>query len=630
MSKILDRVNSPEDIKALSPAELEILAEEIRKELVEVTTTNGGHLASSLGAVELTLALHRVFESPTDKIIWDVGHQAYAHKLITGRRELFKTMRTYKGLSGFPDRQESPHDHFGTGHASTSISAALGMAKARDLAGLDYNVIAVIGDGSIGGGMALEAINNAGQLNSRLIVILNDNGMSISPSVGSIARLLDRVRFTHKYDRAMAHSQQLIESAPFSNFWWKIARRLKSAAKGLVLPTRLWDEFGFTYMGPVNGHSIPEVEKALEYAKGYGRKPVLLHVVTTKGKGYGPAEDDSVCFHGISPAGPKKAIPSFSRVFADTCLELMEKDPSIVVITAAMPDGNSLSGIQERFPSRVFDVGICEQHAVTFAAGLATQGYKPVVAIYSTFLQRAFDQVIHDVCLQNLPVTFAVDRAGIVGEDGKTHQGTMDLSYLNCIPNMAVSAPMDENELRGLIYTAVYSGRPMAVRYPRGCGYGVELDSQLEMLAIGQAPEIRHGNDLTIIATGSTVIPSLDAAQILSLESIEARVINCRFVKPLDARMLEKAATETGNILIAEENMLNGGLASTISLALHKMNMDVRVDAVGIDDRFIEHGPQKIIRHNYGLDSEAIADKARTLLLGRTGREAVAPSHPQQ
>ena len=616
MSSLLDRVNSPADVKALNPQELEALAQEIRNELISVVTRNGGHLASSLGSVELTLALHRVFESPDDKIIWDVGHQSYAHKIVTGRKGIFDSIRTYGGLSGFPNITESPHDHFGTGHASTSISAALGMAKARDLSGQNYHVIAVIGDGSIGGGMALEAINNSTQLGSKIIIILNDNGMSISPSVGAIARMLARVRFNHNYDRAVERSQRIIKSFPFSDFWWKLARRFKSSLKGLLMPTRLWDEFGFTYLGPVNGHNMAELEKALRYARSYSRKPVLLHIISTKGKGYGPAEDDAVCFHGIPPSNGKKApVPSYSRVFANTCLEVMKNDSGVVVITAAMPEGNSLNEVQAEFPERVIDVGICEQHAVTFAAGMATQGYKPIVAIYSTFLQRAFDQIVHDVCIQNLPVTFAIDRAGIVGEDGKTHQGSLDVSYLSLIPNMIVSSPKDENELRHLLYTAIYNNGPMAVRYPRGCGYGVSLSEPLKSLETGKSEILREGQELAIIASGVTVYPALDAAETLARKGIEASVVNMRFIKPLDEEILSHIADTTCNILTAEENVLSGGLGSRVASALHNLGFSgINLSSIGITDEFTEHGPQDVLRKNYRLDSAGILEQAGLML----------------
>ncbi|MDD5605066.1 MAG: 1-deoxy-D-xylulose-5-phosphate synthase [Dehalococcoidales bacterium] len=616
MSSLLDRVSSPADVKALDPQELEALAQEIRNELISVVTSNGGHLASSLGSVELTLALHRVFDSPEDKIIWDVGHQSYAHKIITGRKDAFKSIRTYGGLSGFPNISESPHDHFGTGHASTSISAALGMAKARDLSGQNYHVIAVIGDGSIGGGMALEAINSTTQLGSKIIVILNDNGMSISPSVGAIARMLDRIRFTHNYNRAVERGRRIIKSVPFSDFWWKLARRFKSALKGLLMPTRLWEEFGFTYLGPVDGHNMIELEKAFKYAQSYSRKPVLLHVISTKGKGYGPAEDDAVCFHGIPPSNGKKAsAPSYSRVFADTCLEIMKNDSRVVVITAAMPEGNSLTGVQAEFPERVIDVGICEQHAVTFAAGMATQGYRPIVAIYSTFLQRAFDQIVHDICIQKLPVAFAIDRAGIVGEDGKTHQGTLDLSYLNLIPNMTIATPMDENELRHLLFTAIYNDAPMAVRYPRGCGYGVTLEDPLHKLPIGKAEIVRKGHDLAILAAGATVHPAILAADALAGEGREVAVINMRFIKPLDEALLEHITHTTTNILTVEENVLSGGLGSSVSQALHNNGFSgINLKNIGVNDEFTEHGPQDVLRKNYYLDSQGILFHARQLL----------------
>ncbi len=477
MAKLLDGINRPADIKQLSPKELETLAQELRQEMVDTVSVTGGHLASSLGAVELTIALHRVFDAPVDKIIWDVGHQAYAHKLLTGRRDRFRTLRQYGGLSGFPSRDESIYDPFGTGHASTSISAALGMATARDLNGQDYNIIAVIGDGSIGGGMALEALNNTGSSGTKLIVILNDNGMSISPTVGAISKLLSKVRFDRHYYEANESGKRILGSMPLGKQATRIGSRLKQGLKSLLMPNTLWEDLGLAYMGPIDGHNIAELESALSQARDYRHKAVLVHIITTKGKGYGPAEEDAVCFHGVAPQGSKiKIAPSYSEVFAQALLRTMRADPKVVVITPAMPEGNCLSPIQQEFPKRVFDVGICEQHAVTFAAGLATQGLKPVVAIYSTFLQRSFDQIIHDVCLQNLPVTFAVDRGGIVGDDGKTHQGTLDLSYLQLVPNMVLAAPKDENELQNLLYTAINSGRPMAVRYPRGTGLGVPMD----------------------------------------------------------------------------------------------------------------------------------------------------------
>jgi 1-deoxy-D-xylulose-5-phosphate synthase len=448
MVRLLDSVDSPADVKKLTPPELKQLAAEIREELVAVVSTNGGHLASNLGVVELTLALHRVFDSPRDKIIWDVGHQAYTHKLLTGRREHFATLRQYDGLSGYTSRDESEHDPFGAGHASTSISAALGMAIARDLAGDNYRIVAVIGDGAITGGMALEALNQAGHLGSQLIVVLNDNGMSISPTVGALSKLFARVRLDRRYHQAKERGKRLLSILPWGRRLWRAGQQVESGFKSMVMPTMLWEELGFTYMGPIDGHNLRELEMILTQARDFHYKPILVHVVTTKGKGYSPAEGDAVYFHGV-PAKSTDAnnVPTYSEVFAQTVLRLARENQRIVVITPAMPEGNCLNIVQAEFPQRVFDVGICEQHAVTFAAGLATQGYIPIVAIYSTFLQRAFDQVIHDVCLQGLPVIFAMDRSGIVGDDGKTHQGNFDLSYLTLIPNLIVSAPRDENAL---------------------------------------------------------------------------------------------------------------------------------------------------------------------------------------
>jgi 1-deoxy-D-xylulose-5-phosphate synthase len=506
VSRILDSIDSPADLKALKPQELEQLASEIRDELVTVVSANGGHLASNLGTVELTIALHRVFDSPTDKIVWDVGHQAYTHKLLTGRKDRFASLRQYGGLSGYTSRSESEHDPFGAGHASTSVSAALGMAIARDLSKENYSVVAVIGDGAITGGMALEALIHAGHLGSRLVVILNDNGMSISPTVGALARRMGKVRFDRRYRRAKKKSWNIFSRFAFSRFLWSASRKVESGVKGMVMPTTLWEELGISYMGPIEGHNIRELEAALTQARDYADKPVLVHVMTTKGKGYQPAEGDAVYFHGVSGKCARHVdIPTYSEVFAQTVLRIARQEPKLVVITPAMPEGNCLSAVQAEFPNRVFDVGICEQHSVTFAAGLSVQGFIPVVAIYSTFLQRAFDQIIHDVCLQNLPVVFAVDRSGIVGDDGKTHQGAFDLSYLTLVPELVVSAPKDENELQHLIYTAVRSGRPMAVRYPRGNGTGVELDAGLKKIPIGRGEILREGNDIAIIAIGVAV-----------------------------------------------------------------------------------------------------------------------------
>lgn len=614
MARLLDSIDSPADLSRLTVAELKQLAREIREELVAVVSANGGHLASNLGVVELTLALHRVFKSPRDKIIWDVGHQTYTHKLLTGRKDRFSTLRQNGGLSGFTSREESEHDPFGAGHASTSISAALGMAVARDLSGDDYHVVAVIGDGSISGGMAFEALNHVGHLGTRLIVVLNDNGMSIAPTVGSLAKLFARVRFDERYRKAKAQGRALMNHLPFNRQLSWATRQFKSGMKNLVMETLLWEDLGFTYLGPVDGHDVQQVERALARARDFRSKPVLVHVMTTKGKGYSPAEGNAVYFHGISAkSSGKKAEPTYSEVFGQTVLRLIRQDPRVVVITPAMPDSNCLNAIQTEFPKRIFDVGICEQHAVTFAAGLAAQGYRPVVAIYSTFLQRAFDQIIHDVAIQNLPVTFAIDRAGIVGDDGKTHQGTLDLSYLSLVPNLIVSAPKDENELQNLIFTAVNCGRPMAVRYPRGTGLGVKLDDEFQSIEIGQGEILRHGEDVAIFAIGATVAPALGAAQLLAANNISAAVVNARFAKPLDSNLVLELGSRIKNIVTVEENTLSGGFGSAVASLLKQSGNENRIKRLGLPDAYIEHGTQAILRARYAIDAQGIAREIRSL-----------------
>ncbi len=616
MSIFLDKIESPADLKALKPKELEELAVEIRRELVSRVTDNGGHLSSNLGVVELTIALHRVFDSPYDKIVWDVGHQSYAHKLLTGRRQQFATLRQYNGISGFTSREESPHDPFGSGHASTSVSAALGIAKARDIAKDKYNVIAIIGDGAVTGGMALEAFNNATYLGSRLIVILNDNGMSISPTVGALSKLLSMVRFDRRYSWASDESKKVLKSLPGGEKLWRVGEQLKSGVKGMVMPMPFWEELGFSYMGPFDGHNIQQLRTALEHARDNIRKPTLMHIVTTKGKGYAPAEGNAVYFHGVSPkCKSPREIPTYSEVFSQTAQRLMRDNQKTVVITPAMPEGNCLADAMQEFPQRVFDVGICEQHAVTFAAGLATQGITPIVAIYSTFLQRAFDQIIHDICLQDLPVVFAIDRGGIVGDDGKTHQGSFDLSYLSLIPNIIVAAPRDENELQHLLYTATQTKHPMAVRYPRGCGTGAYMEKELRAIPIGKAELLRNGNDIAILALGVTVTPALEAADKLAAEGIQAAVIDSRFVKPLDTSLITGIAQRIKNIVTVEENALNGGFGSrVVSLLQEKGINNVRVKSIGIPDEFVEHGSQEILRAKYCLDTEGIVRQSMKLL----------------
>ncbi|MFQ6121539.1 MAG: 1-deoxy-D-xylulose-5-phosphate synthase [Dehalococcoidales bacterium] len=614
MVTVLDKIDSPTDLKALEKSELEQLAAEIRQLLIQRVSLNGGHLASNLGAVELTIALHRVFDSPKDKIVWDVGHQTYAHKLLTGRKKHFATLRQFDGLSGFPDRAESPHDAFGAGHAGTSVSAALGMALARDLDKRSHHVVAVIGDGSLGAGMAFEAVNHAGHLGTKLIVILNDNGMAISPSIGAVSKLLNQVRFDPRYEFAKKEARKTVTRLPFGELAWMLSKRIKSQFERALLPSAFWEELGFIYLGPVDGHNIRELEAALSRARDFEFKPTLVHVLTKKGKGYAAAEANATKFHGVSPGGTKSSnAPSYSHIFAQTVLRLMRENEKVVAITAAMLDGTKLESVAAEFPDRVFDVGICEQHAVTLAAGLATQGFIPIAAIYSTFLQRAYDQVIHDVCIQNLPVVFAIDRADIVGDDGKTHQGAFDISYLRSIPNMIVAAPKDEDELQHLLFTAVNTGQPMAVRYPRGKGEGIPLKPDLVQLPIGKGEMLREGSDLAILAIGSTVYPALAAAERLAEEDLHCAVANARFVKPLDSKLVLELAMKTKRLLTVEENALAGGFGSAVLELLGNSKLaQVRVECLGLPDTFVEHGTQKVFRSMFDLDTEGIARRIKT------------------
>jgi 1-deoxy-D-xylulose-5-phosphate synthase len=578
--------------------------------------------------VELAVALHRVFDSPKDKIIWDVGHQSYVHKLLTGRREQFPSLRQYQGLSGFPDRDESPHDAFTTGHGGTSISAALGMALTRDLARDNHHVVAVIGDGCITCGMTYEALNHAGHLGTRLIVVLNDNGMSISPTVGAIARRLNVVRITRGYMQAKKQTGRLLSLLPGGKRLQWALHRLKEGAKAVVMPTMMWEQLGFTYLGLIDGHNTAELEIALTQARNY-YKPVIVHVLTTKGKGYQPAEDNPTHFHGLSPKSKSLGtIPTYSEIFARTVGGLLRNNPRVVVISAAMVEGNRLSSLTKEFPRRIYDVGISEQHAVTLAAGLATQGFIPIVAIYSTFLQRAFDQILHDVCLPDLPVIFALDRSGIVGDDGKTHQGLFDLSYLGLMPNMVVCAPKDENELQDMLYTALNTEHPMAVRYPRGRGTGVPLATELHQLPIGKAEIIKQGVDMAIIGIGSTLIPSLEAAEHLALGGVDAMVINARFAKPLDRELILDVAKLTKKIVIVEENILSGGFGAAVLELLEQAEAsDVKVKRLGVPDEFVTHGRQDFLRSLYHLDAQGIARECLDFLAPSIN--AMSPYSPE-
>jgi len=599
---------------------LEELAGEIRGLLVHTVAKTGGHLAPSLGVVELTLALHRVFDSPRDRIIWDVGHQAYVHKILTGRREQFATLRQYGGLSGFPKPGESIHDAFGVGHSSTSISAALGMALARDLKGEDFRVLAVIGDGSLTGGEAYEALNNAGQLQTNLTVIVNDNEMSIAKNVGAMSEYLTRLRTAPTYARVKHDLEYLLRRIPaIGESVFHVAERLKDSLKYLLVPGMIFEQLGFKYIGPIDGHNIRLLLDVFDKSKQISG-PVVIHVVTVKGKGYLPAERNPDKFHGVGPFDietgniiKKNCTATYTDVFGDILIELAEQNSDIVAITAAMPEGTGLKKFAQRFPKRCFDVGIAEPHAVTLAAGLATQGKRPVVAIYSTFLQRAYDQILHDVCLQNLPVVFAIDRAGIVGEDGPTHHGVFDLSYLRHMPNMTLMAPKDENELRHMLYTAMQLDGPVAVRYPRGAGLGVTLNDPLRLLPVGKAEQIKAGSTVALVAIGNMVAPCTEASNLLKEQGIDAAVVNARFVKPLDTEMIRQLAREVGIIVTVEDNVLQGGFGSAVLESVNSQNLHwAKVLRLGLPDEFIPHGGKEQLLSLYGLDAPGIAKAVAT------------------
>ncbi len=621
--RFIDQINSPKDLKKLKKNDLPVLAEEIRSIIVDTVSKNGGHLASSLGVVELTIALHYVYDVPLDKIIWDVGHQAYAHKLITGRRNAFNTLRKKGGLSGFPKMSESPYDAFTTGHSSTSISAGFGMACARSIKGEPGKIISVIGDGSMTSGLAFEGLNHAGGDWKNQLVILNDNEMSISKNVGSLSSFLSRT-FSTKYLHDLRDEfKKFFKSLPMiGDDIYKFAKKTEESFKTFVTPGMLFEAFEYEYMGPIDGHNLDHLINILENIKGI-TKPILLHVSTTKGKGYRPAETNPTHFHGVAPfevvtgdaIKSQSPVPSYTQVFGKTLIELAEQNPRIVAITAAMPEGTGLTDFSNVFPKRFFDVGIAEQHAVTFSAGLATEGLKPVVAIYSTFLQRAFDQVIHDVCMEKLPVVFAIDRGGIVGEDGPTHNGLFDFSYLRMIPHMVVMAPKDENELRHMLKTAVDHPGPIALRYPRSQGEGVAMDEPPSPLPIGKGEIICHGNDLLILAIGKTVGTAIKARELLIHENITATVVNARFVKPLDQELILGLARKTKKIITVEDHVKTGGFGSAVLECLADNGLDdVVVRRIGVDDTFVEHGTQAELREKYEIDASSIVKHARSLL----------------
>lgn len=622
---ILETINSPEDLKRLPVSRLAELAADLREAIIQTCADKGGHLAPSLGVVELTIALHRVFTTPADKIVWDVGHQAYAHKLLTGRRDNFRTLRTLNGISGFPKRHESPHDAFDVGHSSTSISAATGFAVARDLEGRTSKVIAVIGDGSMTGGMAYEGINHAGHLNKDMIVILNDNEMSIAENVGALSTFLSRTassEFVHRFKKG---TESFLNRLEIGKGVLHVARKMEESFKGLFTPGMLFQAFGFEYIGPVDGHDLPALIETLENVKKFDNS-VLIHVLTKKGKGYKPAEDNPSLFHGVGPfeietgkvLKGKGGAASYTAIFGAALCRLAAEDDRIAAITAAMPDGTGLAGFAKEFPERFFDVGIAEQHGVTFAAGLAAGGYRPVFAVYSSFLQRAYDQVCHDVCLQNLPVTFAIDRGGVVGNDGPTHHGAFDLSYLRHLPNITLMAPKDENELQHMLATAINLGSPAAVRYPRGNGYGVALDQSLDVLPVGRAELLREGDSAAILALGTMVHPALDAAAVLDAEGIALTVVNARFVKPLDEELIVALAEKHGMLVTLEENALQGGFGSAVLELLEQRGLaGVQVLRLGYPDSYIPQGEQHELRAMLGLDVGGITSSLRTFITGR-------------
>lgn len=626
--RLLEGISSPRDLKRLNTETLYELAGEIREVIVETVSQTGGHLGANLGVVELTLALHTVLDAPKDVIIWDVGHQAYPHKLLTGRYKLFHTLRQAGGISGFPRLGESEYDAFGVGHAGTSISAAVGYAVARDRKGEKHAVVTVTGDGALTAGMAFEALNHAGHLRTNLVVILNDNEMSIAPNVGALSAYLTRLRMDKTLRKAREDLESLLRRIPaIGGTMVKSVERVKDSLISMVTPGALFEGLGFSYYGPIDGHNIGLLQRVIRDAVDRGG-PVVIHVVTEKGRGYRPAENDPGKMHAMKPVGKGgvQTAPSYSKVVGETLVRLASEDEAVVGITAAMPDGTGLDALAKARPAQFFDVGIAEQHAVTLAAGLACAGMKPVVAIYSTFLQRAYDQVIHDVCIQNLPVAFAIDRAGLVGDDGPTHHGAFDLAYLRTVPNIVVMAPKDENELRHMLKTAVAWNGPAAVRYPRGSGYGVPFDGELQTLPVGEAEVLREGDDVALLAIGSMVYPALRAAEALAERGVEASVVNARFCKPLDTGVILRMAAKTGRILTIEEGALQGGYGAAVleTLADHGVH-HVRVKRLGIPDRFIEHAEHQAQLAEAGLTPEGILQAALELV-GASERAATGRS----
>ena len=611
-TRLLDGIDAPGDLKPLSHEELSQVAQEARDTIISVITERGGHLASNLGVVELTLALHRVFDSPKDRIVWDTTNQLYTHKLVTGRRDEFQDIRLEGGLSGFGEPSESPHDTLCAGHAGTGLSIALGIAQASTRQNPDSWTIAVVGDGAMTSGSSFEALNNIVHLNpEKMVVVLNDNGMSISENIGFLTNWRKRLITHPQYQAMIRRMTEISKRVPTGELIYQLVKSLNDGVESFILPTMFWNEMGFRYLGPVDGHDFRQLEDTINQAKLSTDRVPVVHVVTHKGHGYEPAEDDPVKFHQpSSPLGSSSGAPTYSKVFAQTVAGLMREDESVVGISAAMLEGTGLVEVQQEFPDRVFDVGIAEQHAVSVAAGMASAGLKPFVSIYSTFLQRAFDQVVHDVCLQNLPVTLIADRAGIVGEDGKTHHGAFDISYLRCLPNAVVAAPMNENDLQHLVYTAYKYQGPFAIRIARGTATGVPLDSDLKELPIGKGYVVREGSDVAIFALGKSAGAALDAAELLADFGIDCSVINPLFVKPLDIKLLLETVSKTKRIVTVEENVLAGGFGSAVLEALAEAGLnDVSVHRIGMPDSFVEHGTADAQRRQLYLDAEGIVQQ---------------------
>ena len=609
-SRLLDKIDAPSDLKGLNQAELAQVAQEIRDTIVSVITERGGHLASNLGVVELTLAIHRTFDSPKDRIVWDTTNQMYSHKLVTGRRDEFKDIRLAGGLSGFGEPSESPHDTLCAGHAGTGLSVALGLAQSAAIRGTDSWTVAVVGDGAMTSGSSFEAVNNIVHFNpDKLIVVLNDNGMSISENIGFLTNWRKRVITHPEYQAMIARMRALSRRVPTGDVIYRLVKRFNDSLDTFILPTVFWNELGFQYLGPVDGHDIRQLEQTLEQARLTTGQVPIVHVVTHKGHGYEPAEDDPIKFHQpSSPLGAGSGAPTYSKVFADTVSRLMAENDAVIGVSAAMLEGTGLEEVRQEYPQRVFDVGIAEQHAVSMAAGMASAGMIPFVSIYSTFLQRAFDQLVHDVCLQNLPVTVIADRAGIVGEDGKTHHGFLDISYMRCLPNAVVAAPMDENDLQHLVYTAYKHPGPFAIRIARGTATGCPLDEELRELPLGRGRVIREGSDVVIFGLGKTATAALEASDLLASYGIACGVVNPLFVKPLDVSLLVDSARASGRIVTVEENVLAGGFGSAVLEALSEAGMgDVAVHRIGMPDSFVEHGTAGDQRHDLQLDAEGIA-----------------------